>query len=118
MARKIRIQRKRRPWLYNATKHNFAIGKLCLAILTPWARAEEVASRQAYEHARTARTLKDVELKEITVAYRAEQARRTDLLNAKTYLDLCNKYSKGQVDEILYGIPHNPENDFSAAHCS
>lgn len=113
MARKIRIQRKRKPWLHSQTKQLFAVGNLCLALLRPWARLEADKSRAAYEIARTARTLRDVELKEVTTSYRIEQARRTDLLNAQTRLKMEQEFGKANVARVL-GEPVQDEDQFAA----
>jgi len=101
MAFKIRIKRKRKPWLFHKTKKNFAIGRLCLDLLRPWARLEADRSRAAYEIARTARTVQDVTLKEARESYVIEQARRTELLNVKTRLELENAFGAEKVARAL-----------------
>jgi hypothetical protein len=112
---KVKISRKRKPWLARETKQLFAFGKTCGAICNMLATYGGNAGRQSYEIARTKRTEYDVALKEVTISYRIEQAKRTELLNAETRLRLENAFGAERVAAAL-GEPVKKADTFQAAH--
>ncbi len=88
-ARKVRIQRKKRPWLHGTTKRLFHLGDLMTKVLSMAATYSGNAHREAYEAARTDRTIEDIKLKQQRTAYVRAQTERTHLLNELTRRQLA-----------------------------
>jgi len=84
MPPRVRIQRKKKPFLHTQTKQLFAFGDLCANILSMSARYAGNADREDYQRARTERTEADVHLKYARLEYVNAQTERTHLLNQQT----------------------------------
>ena len=88
MARKVRIQRTKKPWLHASTKRNFAIGDLCTRVLNVVATYGGNVQKEAYDIARTDNRIADSALKVLRQSLVIEQIRRVELLNTQTALEI------------------------------
>jgi len=99
--RRVKIQRKKRGFGYNAATRNMKAAKAFLTLtkilVGPWIRQEEAAK----EHVLIQRHVADTELKVIRQSLAIEQTRRQELLNAQTRLALEAKFGKDEVARIL-----------------
>ena len=87
--RKVRIQRTKKPWLHGTTTRLFHLGDLMTKVLSMAATYSGNAGREAYEAARTDRTIEDIKLKQQRTAYVRAQTERTHLLNELTRRQLA-----------------------------
>ena len=87
MAR-IRIKRKKKPWLHSQTKQAFAWGNLWLTILKIMADYGKQGRQAEYERVRAERMTADTLLKTARLSYVIEQTHRLELLNQEKLLDL------------------------------
>ena len=87
--RRVRIQRTKKPWLHGTTTRLFHLGDLMTKVLSMAATYSGNAGREAYEAARTDRTIEDIKLKQQRTAYVRAQTERTHLLNELTRRQLA-----------------------------
>ena len=102
---KVRIQRKRKPFLQVKTKQNIAFAELCHALLSISARRAGEAGRNDYQRVRTERMIADTSLKYARLSYVEAQTERTHLLNQQTRVALA--LIDGQVPGASGSLQHN-----------
>lgn len=103
MAPKVRIQRKRRPWLHGETERLFALGSLITNILSVVATYGAAARKEEYDQARIRRLNEETVQKEVRASLLVEQTRRTELLNVQTLLELQGTFGPEKVQKALLG---------------
>jgi len=82
---RVRIQRKKKPWLQERTKHNFKVANAILGLLDIFYRQPIIEARKAQKiKAQIENREMDTGLKEIRKSLTIENARRVELLNAET----------------------------------
>ena len=104
MAPKVRIQRKRKPWLHGETERLFAFGSLITNILSVVATYGAAARKEEYDQARIRRLNEETVQKEVRACLLVEQTRRTELLNVQTLLEMRGKYGPEKVQKALFGF--------------
>ena len=105
MPPKVRIQRKRKPFLQTKTRQLFAFGNLCTGLLGMFARYSGNAGKEEYHNARTARTEADVHLKYARLLYVQAQTERTHLLNQQTRVALALIEPQGPGGALQHNCP-------------
>jgi len=98
---KVRIQRKKKPFLATQTKQLFAFGDVCLAFSRMWARYVAEAGRDDLLNVRIERNEADIALKYTRLKLVEAQTERTRLLNQQTRaaLALIEAEGKGNIKQ-------------------